>query len=347
MFPICCASCLRPSLLLMIACSPTLPDAQDLPAHAAPLLARLAEADLSVRRVALLELADLDDAALLPTFLASLRHDPAPEVRREAAAVLASWEADDVVESLCAALLDDNDAVRAQAAQSLSELKQPSSGHVLRRWAMHPEPFVRRAALRGLRELRFADAFDPAMEALAAPQADVRVEAVAVLGWLKDPRALASLASLAARDSQAEVRRAAVGALGFAAPAEPAIANALIAALADDAWQVREQAATTLGKLHVTSAREPLIAALDDSYWQVRLRAARALGQLRDAQAAPAVAMLLAHSISNLRKEAALALGELGVPGSLPALRHALEDRDPEVRKAVRIAIAQIEGTPQ
>lgn len=311
------------------------------------LLARLVEADPAVRRVALLELADLGDAALLPAFLASLRDDPAPEVRREAAAVLASWEDDQVVEALCAALLDDDDTVRAQAAQSLSELKQPASAHVLRRWAMRPEPFVRRAVLRALRELRFADAFDPAMEALAAAQADVRLEAVAVLGWLKDARALASLASLAARDTQADVRRAAVGALGFASAADPAIVDALIAALADDAWQVREQAATTLGKLAVASAREPLVAALDDAYWQVRLRAARALGQLRDPQAAPAIAILLTHPISNLRKEAALALGELGVRGSLPALRHALDDRDPEVRKAVRIAIAQIEGAVQ
>jgi HEAT repeat protein len=321
--------------------------AHDLPAEAAAHLARLADIDPAVRRVALFELADLEDAALLPVFLASLRDDPAPEVRREAAAVLASWEQDEVVEALCTALLDAAEPVRAQAAQSLSELKQPSSGYVLRRWAMRPEPCVRRAVLRGLRELRFADAFDPAMEALAARQAEVRFEAVAVLGWLKDARALASLAALAARDAQAEVRRAAIGALGFASPADASIVEALVAALSDNAWQVREEAATTLGKLGVVAAREPLVTALDDAYWQVRLRATRALGQLRDGQAAPAVAMLLAHPISNLRKEAALALGELGVAASLPALHHALGDRDPEVRKAVSIAIKQIENAPQ
>ena len=331
----------------MTVCFPTLPNTQNLPAEAGALLARLADVDPAVRRVALFELADLEDAALVPAFLVSLRDDPAPEVRREAAAVLASWEEGEVVEALCAALLDSDHTVRAQAALSLSELKEPSSGHVLRRWAARREPFVRRAVLRGLRELRFPDAFDPAMEALADAQADVRLEAVAVLGWLKDTRALASLASVAARDTQADVRRAAVGALGFASPTDPAIVDALFTALSDNAWQVREEAATTLGKLGVAAAREPLVAALDDAYWQVRLRAARALGQLHDALAAPAVAMLLAHPISNLRKEAALALGELGVPGSLPALRHALQDHDPEVRKAVRIAIEQIESAPQ
>jgi HEAT repeat protein len=324
-----------------------LANAQNLPAEAAAPLARLADVDPAVRRIALFELADLEDPALLPAFVAALRDDLAPEVRREAAAVLAAWEEDDVVEALCAALLDVDEGVRAAAAQSLSELKAPSSGHVLRNWAARPEPFVRRSVLRALRELRFAQAFEPALHALPDASAEVRIEAVAVLGWLKDPRALAPLAELAAGDTHADVRRAAVGALGFASPSDPAIVDALLAALRDDAWQVREEAATTLGKLRAASASGPLIAALDDAYWQVRLRAVRALGQLRDAHSASAVAALLSHRISNLRKEAALALGELGSRDALPALHAALEDRDPDVRKALRIAIGQIEGAAQ
>lgn len=328
----------------MTVFAPPVPNAQNLTDEASALLPRLADADPVVRRIALFELADLEDAALLPAFVTTLSDDPAPEVRREAACVLGAWENDEVVEALCAALLDADAEVRAAAAQSLSELKEPASGHVLSRWAARPEPFVRRAVLRGLRELRFAQAFDPALQALADTDADVRLEAVAVLGWLKDARALALLASLAASDVSADVRRAAVGALGFASDDDHATLDALLAALRDSVWQVREEAATTLGKLRAAAARAALVEALDDAYWQVRLRATRALGQLRDAQAAPAVAVLLTHAISNLRKEAALALGELGSPGSLPALRAALDDRDPEVRKAVRIAIAQIEG---
>ncbi|MFP4903907.1 gamma-butyrobetaine hydroxylase-like domain-containing protein, partial [Paraburkholderia sp. BR14261] len=37
----------------------------------------------------------------------------------------------------------------------------------------------RRAALRGLRELRFADAFEPALHALADTEADVRLDGAA------------------------------------------------------------------------------------------------------------------------------------------------------------------------
>jgi len=112
-------------------------------AEAGPWLARLEQADAAVRRVALLERTDLGDAALVPAFLVSLREDSAREVRREAAAVLASWESDEVVEALCAALLDDDDTVRTQAVQSLSEFKESSSGPVLCRWATRQEPFVR------------------------------------------------------------------------------------------------------------------------------------------------------------------------------------------------------------
>lgn len=309
------------------------------------LLARLADEDAAVRRIALLDIADLEDAGLLPALVAALHDDPAPEVRLEAARVLASWERDEIVEALCGALLDPDAEVSAAAAQSLSELKNPASGTVLRRWVERPEPFVRAATLRALRELRFADAFEPALQALADTTPSVRLEAVAVLGWLKDARALAPLAALATCDAETDVRRAAVGSLGFA-PATHAVATAaLFDALRDGAWQVREEAATTLGKLRAPAARAQLVAALDDDYWQVRLRAVRALGQIGDASAAQAAAALLTHAISNLRKEAALALGELRDPSTLQALRNALEDRDPDVRKAVRIALQQVEST--
>lgn len=312
------------------------------PPEAARALARLADPDAAVRRIAVLDLADLEDGALVAPLVAALRDDPAPEVRREAALVLASWEQEDVVEALCAALLDADAGVREAAQQALAELKEPGSARVLRRWAARPEPFARRAALRGLRELRDAAAFEPAQAALADADAEVRLEAVAVLGWLKDGRAVAPLATLVTADAHGAVRRAAAGALGFAAADDAHAGAALLHALADADWQVREEAATTLGKLRASAARDALIHALSDDYWQVRLRAARALGRLGDAHAAAAVSTLLAHPISNLRKEAALALGELPSAASLAPLRAALDDRDPEVRKAVRIALQQL-----
>lgn len=304
---------------------------------------RLRDADPNVRRVAILDLADLGDAAHVPSFVAALRSDISPEVREQAARVLAEWEQDDVAEALCAALTDADETVRQAASQSLSELKHARSAPVLLPWAEHPDPFVRESVLRGLRALRCPDAFAVANRALSDDAPAVRLEAIAVLGWLKDARALPSLAALCASDPDAHVRRASSSALGFACATDDTVVAALLTALTDDTWQVREQAAATLGKLRASTAGEPLVAALDDPYWQVRLRAVRALGQLRCTQAAPPIAALLRHPISNLRKEAALALGELGVRAVLSALQGASEDSDPDVRKAARIAIAQIE----
>ncbi|SEA77649.1 HEAT repeat domain-containing protein [Paraburkholderia sartisoli] len=320
------------------------PDALD--PEASVLLPRLSDGDPVVRRIALLELADLEDENLLPPIVDALRHDNSADVRREAARVLAAWEREEVVDALCGALLDRDEAVRLAAAQSLSELKDATSGKVLLRWVARTEPFVQVAVLRALRELRLADAFDPALRALSHSLATVRLEAVGVLGWLKDPRALAQLASVAAGDADPDVRRAAVGALGLCPEPTTPIVDALLSALRDDAWQVREEAATTLGKLRAPGSGEALVVSLDDPYWQVRLTAARALGRLRDAAAGPALAVLLSHAISNLRKEAALALGELGDSGALPALLAAQGDADPEVRKAIRIALQQIGGHP-
>ena len=320
-------------------------DPQTLAPEAVALLPRLADADAVVRRIALLELADLEDPDALLPIVAALKHDESAEVRSEAARVLGAWEPREIVAALCEALTDADHNVREAAASSLSALKDTSSGEVLCAWVDHPEPFMKAAILRALRELRYADAFSAAVRALDHDDSGVRIEAVGVLGWLKDSRALVPLARVATRDTSAEIRRAAVGALGFAPADDAAIADALLHTLGDPAWQVREEAATTLGKLRAQSARDTLIAALDDAYWQVRLRAARALGQLGDRAAAQPLVALLSHAISNLRKEAALALGELRDPSTLATLEHALNDADPEVRKAVRIALQQIGQT--
>ncbi|PQV46677.1 HEAT repeat domain-containing protein [Paraburkholderia sp. BL21I4N1] len=318
-------------------------DPDTLAPEATALLPRLADADPVVRRIALLELADLEEPETLPLIAQALAHDASAEVRLEAARVLSSWEEAWIVDVLCHALLDADHDVRMAAAQSLSALKDDACGAVLHRWTDHAEPFVQAAVLRGLRELRYADALEPALRALEHTDDSVRIEAVVLLGWLKDARALAPLADTVTRDVNAEIRRAAVGALGFAPVAHPATLSALLQALRDPIWQVREETATTLGKLHANSAHDALIAALADDYWQVRLRAVRALGQMGERAAALPIAALLSNPISNLRKEAALALGELREPATLPALRDALNDADPDVRKAVRIALQQFE----
>jgi HEAT repeat protein len=304
---------------------------------------RLASEDAGVRRLAVLEFEDSGEETWLHHIVAVLRDDPDPELRAEAARVLAGWGGDDVVDALSRALRDEP-PVRTAAASSLAELKDARAASGLIPYAADPDAFVCASALRGLKELRLSAAALPATAALSHTDAAVRREAVGVLGWLKHTAALPQLARVAATDPDAEVRRAAAGALGLAAPESEAALTALRAALRDSAWAVREEAATTLGKFHDTDGviAEALRVAMADDYWQVRLRAARSLGRLRDALAVPLLIEALVHPAGNLRREAAIALGDVGDPRATAALEAASADPDPEVRKAARLALQRL-----
>ncbi|WP_061164888.1 HEAT repeat domain-containing protein [Caballeronia temeraria] len=306
------------------------------------LAARFANADATVRRLAVIDAADLEDEAWLPLLADALRRDTNADVRRTAAQRLGAWDTDEAVDALCAALVDADIGTREAAADSLTALKDPIAGERLLPHLddANADAFTRAALLRALRELRLQQAAEPALAALSDTSASVRREAIGVLGWLRHAHALPHLKQLARTDESTQVRHAAVGALGFAT--DESVLETLTQALSDEEWRVREEAAATLGKLRLGAARHALESALADDYWQVTLQAARALGRLRDVASTHAVAELLTFPISNVRKEAALALGELGDTEALAVLDAALGDGDPEVRKAARIAIAQI-----
>src|SRR5690606_6205602 len=116
--------------------------------EAADLLQRLASTDAGVRRVAVLDFADVEDAAVLPALAQVLRADPDPTLRAEAARALAGWDDGDVVDALAAALRDVP-AVREAAATALTELKDPCVARRLLPHAAATEAFVCGAALRG------------------------------------------------------------------------------------------------------------------------------------------------------------------------------------------------------
>lgn len=303
---------------------------------------RLRSADPGVRRVALLQFVDEGDADQLPDIIRTLRQDPDAQLRAEAARALAGWEQDDAVQSLAVALRDES-PVREAAAESLSEIKSPAAGALILEYAQDEDAFVVAGVLRALKELRLAAAAEPALAALGHQDAIVRREAVGVLGWLKSAAALPQLARLVVEDPDPEVRRAVSGALGLAAPQHDLATGALQTALHDHAWQVREEAATTLGKFSTgETINVALRTALKDDHWQVRLRAARSLGRLRDSLAVPQLIEALVHTAGNLRKEAAIALGEIADPRAVEPLTLTICDPDPEVRKAARLALQRI-----
>jgi len=297
--------------------------------------------DPTVRRLALLNAADEAEPDSVPLLVKALREDPDARVRQTAAECLESWEEPEVVQALHQALLDESAEVRQSAAQTLSLLKNPQAALPLLPGLNHPNAFVRASVLRALRELRLQQSAEAAQALLGDNCPAVRREAISVLGWLRYSPAIPCIAQLAENDTDSEVRRIAVSALSYAG--ESALPS-LIKALSDSHWQVRSEAAQTLGKLKIQHAATALEQCLTDDYWQVIQQAARSLGLLQHRPSRLLLESLLNHPISNLRRETALALGEIADPQSLLALQAAQTDPDPEVRKAVTIAIRQIDN---
>lgn len=302
-------------------------------------MSRLDDGDAEVRRIAVMELPYSDEDDILP-LLTKAACDTDALVRAEAARGLEGFEEPEAVQALLPLLRDQNEETRRAASDTLSELKDDANGTLLLEWVGDSDAFVQAAVFRALRALRVPGALAPALSALEHPQASVRREATGVLGYLRNPGSLGPLTRVAMNDPDPEVRRIAVGALGFATDVD--VLPALTHALSDTSWQVREEAASTAGKLKLAGAVEQLIKTMGDTYWQVRVRAARSLGRLKDAAALPVLFTALKHEISNLRKEAAIALGEIGDPKAIPALEEALKDPDPDVRKLTQLALKQI-----
>ncbi|MGE5492442.1 MAG: HEAT repeat domain-containing protein [Actinomycetota bacterium] len=301
----------------------------------------LSSPDPAIRRVGLLQIVDLADEVPEP-FVAAAGDEDAG-VRLEAAKALEGNANPEAIRAL-ARLLDDPDAeVADNAALSLGEILDPAAGPVLLQLLREAGGEARGALLGALRKLRYPPVLADAVALAGDASPAVRREAVGVLAYLKDASVVPALLRRVREDDDPEIRRMAVGALVFAA--HPDVAATVGLALADEDWQVRQEAAGTLGKLKCLESIPGLIKALDDAAWEVRLKAANALGGVRAAAALPALIANLAHPISNVRKEVANALGAIGDPGAIAALRDALEaDRDIEVRKAAQRALEALGG---
>ena len=137
-------------------------------------------------------------------------------------------------------------------------------------------------------------------------------------------------------------RSAAYGLVGFG---EGAV-DALVEALGDDHWRVRDWATFALGEIGSARAVEPLCQRLGDEgeHEHVRWGAAKALGKIGDARATPPLLDALGSKDMNLRYSAAHALGELGDPRAVKALIERLldEHEDDDVRSAAAYALGDI-----
>jgi HEAT repeat protein len=201
------------------------------------------------------------------------------------------------------------------------------------------------------------------------PDESIRVGAVHVLGLVSDKatdlgRTIDALIA-ATKDSDQEVRRAAVAALG--AIKDPRVVPPLVDELKDSYWFARSEAAQALGSKNDERAIAPLLEAvgdsdktvdaaahdalvdlatadkptakpddfaarLSDSNLHISMTAAECLGLMRDARAVPVLLKLVSSEDPDIRLNAIKGLGEAGDRSALPVLRQSLNDPDLNMR---------------
>jgi HEAT repeat protein len=199
---------------------------------------------------------------------------------------------------------------------------------------------------------------------------EIRKRAVQVLGLAADPkspnlgRVIDSLVT-ATRDSDPEVRAAAVDALG--ATKDPRVFQPVVDALKDSDWNVRFEVVDALSQIQDERIIAPLLDAAGDADKTVRtsahdnlegitsasntpakpddfvprlndpnpnivMTAAECLGLLRDPRAAPVLLKLINSTDPDVRLNAVKGLGEAGDRSALPILRQMINDPDLNMR---------------
>jgi HEAT repeat protein len=234
----------------------------------------------------------LGDPAAIPALRTYLAH-ASPQVRASAASALSGINDDRVVALLKTALRDPDFSVRGTVVRSLAALGRPSAIEVVR------------------------------LEALAAPDASVRVDAANALRQFPGPETTATLARVL-KDREVEVRQAAAWLLRDIAG--PDAVPMLIEALTDEDARVRANLAETLGKLGDPRAVDALVRVLPHTLPE----AASALGQIGGERAVDALLDLVrVHPMDYQSMPAVIgALAQIGSPRAVPTFVHVLRSQD-------------------
>jgi cellulose synthase operon protein C len=291
-----------------------LAEARD-PRAALPLIERLADADRQIQREAIAALARLGDPRAEPALLRVI-DGGSDDLRMAAVDAVGALKLPGAVETLTdIARRRPADALARQAQRSLGEIGTAEALAVL--IDLMRRPPVTRETEDGL-----------ARSATMLPQLLQEIEtggpgaasAAAVLGRLREPRAVPVLLTLARRGGAATA--AAVRALAAIAPAE-AIA-ALVRAAEDRSATVRRLALQALLALDDERASAVLGAGLQDRDPDVRLVATRLAGRLGARAYQEAVAGRLLDVSPSIRRAAVRSLARLEAPGTARALLAAL-----------------------
>lgn len=213
---------------------------------------------------------------------ADLLENPDPEIRARGAELLGRMRIPGGAGSLVTALGDKNEEVRLAAAAALVRLKDPSVAPLLAKALGKPGKLLPARVAEVLVSLG-SEAVQPLLEEIENSGEDGRCLICQVLGQLGDSRALPELVGLLESSDSSRVRACAAEALGnFSGDEENSrTVHSLIAALKDEAWEVRARAAEALGQIGSRQSASALAdAAENDDDWNVRTIAKAALNNL-------------------------------------------------------------------
>jgi HEAT repeat protein len=242
--------------------------------------------------------------------------DPNPEVRQAAASALSRSTDPGVVDALLPLLCDPAAGVRTAAANTLFQRDDPRVIPALTPLLHDPSIEVRVVAIQCLQaEPSLLETF---LEAVRDPNAQVRKAAVGALHMQygrarreERPRILEGILS-SLQEEDANTRQELMYSLGWYG--EPVVITALIDTLQHDpSAEVREFAARALGSIGDDRAVEPLMEAIRDQVEWARSAAKDELGDIGDLRAVPALLAIKDDGDQQDRWRTAGALARLGV----------------------------------
>lgn len=208
------------------------------------------------------------------------------------------------LDTLVAALGDQDEAVQRSAAQALRRIGSDKGVDALIPLMSHTSESVRYEVSLALAEIGSPRAEDVLIEALQDDYHDVRWHAVDGLGAIQSSRAVRSLVEVL-RDSDKTLRRAAAKALGMIGSAQAV--DPLIAALTDEDYHMRHAAVEALGAVGSDRASDTLLGIVCSHGGDIsEAEAAVVRGEYPD----PAMASWMVHHAGRESSELGQAAGE-------------------------------------
>jgi HEAT repeat protein len=245
------------------------------------------------------------------------------EARRVAIAAMRGYAPSLTRRYVMAALADDDDGVRLEAAKAAGGGRMVETVPLLITWLADPDRAVRRAASEALGQIADAAGTAALVRTLGDSDGDVRLGAVIALGAIGARGDRSVVVPLISRvtDDKSEVKRAAIDALKAVGDRRAVVA--VVGAFADGNLEVRKAAVVAAGKLGDPAAIPALLRTLSDGPPELRGLAMAALGDLGAAEATDELIAALRRG-GDGAATAAYALGQIANRGEGGAAERAV-----------------------